>query len=300
MSQNDFVAIVVGQESIHNLRLSDLFRKLIGSQNVKRFLETRHLVEYLSENTSKPIGIFFDLFSYDSTMSTDTIGYIRNQYPASVFCMYVSSVERNVRWNELPSNWQKRLIHYYTIFKEPEDTELEPIVRRSLQSVMTEAAYNVQQTPIRLTSPNEENHLPPHFTQNPKDKLNNSVFISYSRVDWEPFVSQLVNRLRDNGLSLWIDQHLLVGGDDWMDAIGEALDTCKVLLLVMSPEALDSKFVKMEYRHFFNHDKTIVPLLYRPVKRIPPELSLTQYIDASKGGGDKVFRLITHTVKAKL
>ena len=105
------------------------------------------------------------------------------------------------------------------------------------------------------------------------------VFVSYSRADWDDFVSDLVKRLTDKGFRLWIDQDLIVGGDEWMDTIGEALDVCKVLVLVMSPEALESRYVKMEYRYFVNHDKKILPILCREVDRIPFELSTTQHVD---------------------
>jgi TIR domain-containing protein len=64
-----------------------------------------------------------------------------------------------------------------------------------------------------------------------------------------------------------------------MDAIGEALYECSVCLLAVSPDAIESRYVKMEYRFFFNNDKPIVPVIVRPVSRLPAELLGIQHID---------------------
>ena len=51
------------------------------------------------------------------------------------------------------------------------------------------------------------------------------------------------------------------------------------MLLVMSPEAINSKYVKMEYRYFFKQEKPIVPVLCRTVEDIPFELATLHYLD---------------------
>ncbi len=92
------------------------------------------------------------------------------------------------------------------------------------------------------------------------------------------FVSDLVNRMTTRGFQVWIDQQLLIGGNDWMDSVGDALATCNAFLLVMNPEALQSRYVKMEYRYCFNHGKPIVPVMIRPVD--PPfEIAGLHYLD---------------------
>lgn len=107
------------------------------------------------------------------------------------------------------------------------------------------------------------------------------IFLSYGREDWSDFVRPLVERLRSSGFHVWLDQHLLRGGDDWMDSINAALAGCNVMLLCISPEAMASKYVKYEYRYFFREDKTILPLLCRQAT-VPPELSGIQYLDYSE------------------
>src|ERR1043165_7157215 len=103
------------------------------------------------------------------------------------------------------------------------------------------------------------------------------VFISYSRTDWNQYVNPLVEHLRQQGITVWVDQHLLEGGDDWLDRINDALDKCQCMVLCLSPEALASNNVKMEYRYFIDEDKPIVPVMVRETK-LPAELRRLQHL----------------------
>jgi CheY-like chemotaxis protein len=98
-----------------------------------------------------------------------------------------------------------------------------------------------------------------------------SIFISYSRVDWKNFVEPMVQQMRDAGLNIWLDQTLLEGGQDWLDKINEVLDTCDYMVLCVSPDALKSPNVKIEYRYFFHQNKPIIPVICREAK-LPFEL----------------------------
>jgi hypothetical protein len=116
-----------------------------------------------------------------------------------------------------------------------------------------------------------------------------TVFISYSKNDWQGFVAGLVSELARESQKVWIDQNYIIGGDDWMDAIGDALQVCDTLLLVLSPEALTSRYVKMEYRYFFRQEKPIIPILYRQVDKMPFELATLHYIDFTQGDRAKSY-----------
>ncbi|MBK9747079.1 MAG: toll/interleukin-1 receptor domain-containing protein [Chloroflexi bacterium] len=104
-----------------------------------------------------------------------------------------------------------------------------------------------------------------------------SIFISYSRRDWESHVRPLVDRLRQAGFSVWVDQHLLQGGQDWRDEINAALDQCGRMILCVSPDALESKYVRLEYRYFLDENKPIIPVICREAKLLP-ELRPLQWI----------------------
>ncbi|MBN8635339.1 MAG: TIR domain-containing protein [Anaerolineae bacterium] len=103
------------------------------------------------------------------------------------------------------------------------------------------------------------------------------VFISYSRSDWPTYVQTLVAELRQNGIDTWVDQHLIEGGDDWLDRINQALEDCTAMVLCVSPQALASKWVKMEYRYFIDENKLIVPILLEETK-LPVELRPLQHL----------------------
>lgn len=116
------------------------------------------------------------------------------------------------------------------------------------------------------------------LAEHPKSlSLNPQIYVSYNRKDWDEFVQPLVSHLRPLGFNTWIDQRYLGGGDDWMDKINEALDESKYMILCISSDALESKYVKMEYRYFYNNNKPIIPVICRQVDRLPAELQGIQY-----------------------
>ena len=298
------LAVVAGPESLDNLRLSDTLRRIIGKERVHRFLELGHLNDFVAKKDEHPIVVFLDIFGLDLAEATALVGDVRESHPTVVFNLYVDKEEYKIRDSELPGAWSERFTHYFKTYKEKEDVEFEPIVRNSLRISQDEAEENILYGPLQITPSLRKGLIVPRQERPDSPPPQGLIFISYSRSDWPRFVSQLVEQIKGAGFSLWIDQQLLIGGDDWMDSIGEALDKCKVLLLVISPEALGSRYVKMEYRYFFNHDKRIIPVLAQKVDRIPPELSTTQYIDFTEVSNSASFQnlievLRKHMVTAK-
>ncbi|MBZ0277994.1 MAG: FHA domain-containing protein [Anaerolineae bacterium] len=98
------------------------------------------------------------------------------------------------------------------------------------------------------------------------------VFITYARDEWESIVVPLTVVLEDAGIRTWVDQYLSQSGDDWMVAIEQALSECWLLVVVVSPLALESRHVSMAYRYFYNREKPIIPFVFRTVPEMPPEL----------------------------
>jgi hypothetical protein len=93
-----------------------------------------------------------------------------------------------------------------------------------------------------------------------------TIFLSYSRIDWDEFVEPLVIELRQQGFKVWIDQLGIRSGTDWGDAVDEALKTCQRMVLCVSPNSMQSNQVKMEYRSFMRRNKTVLPLICREVE----------------------------------
>jgi hypothetical protein len=102
-------------------------------------------------------------------------------------------------------------------------------------------------------------------------------FFSYARTDSE-FVLQVAKDLRAVGANLWLDQLDIVPGQRWDRAVEEALKTCKGLIVVLSPESLDSNNVMDEVSYALEEGKLVVPIVVRS-SDIPFRLRRVQRID---------------------
>lgn len=94
------------------------------------------------------------------------------------------------------------------------------------------------------------------------------IFVSYSRQD-KPFVDRLVADIRralGKPDSVWYDVVGLEGGDDWIGSIEREITARPVMLLVLSPDAVDSYWVNEEIKIALNERKKIIPIMYRPCK----------------------------------
>lgn len=96
------------------------------------------------------------------------------------------------------------------------------------------------------------------------------VFISYSREDKDR-VLDLAARLRGAGVSIWIDQGGIDGAALWGEAIVNALESAKVLLLMVSESAVRSHNVAKEVVLTSERKGHILPILLEQTS-IPPSL----------------------------
>lgn len=103
------------------------------------------------------------------------------------------------------------------------------------------------------------------------------VFISYSRIDTD-FVNRLRAELEKNNYRAWVDRENLKGGQNWPDELEKAIQQCRVLLVVLSPESVTSKEVRKEFRYGQEIGKWVIPLYYRRCN-VPMGLNDIQWID---------------------
>lgn len=93
--------------------------------------------------------------------------------------------------------------------------------------------------------------------------MSNEIFISYSRRDQE-FVTRLASDLNTQVAGVWFDQSSIQLGEKWRDEIMEGIRDCKAFILVLSPDAMASRYVREEVNKALELGKTIFPVIYRP------------------------------------
>jgi hypothetical protein len=89
------------------------------------------------------------------------------------------------------------------------------------------------------------------------------VFLSHSHHD-KRLTARIAHELRRHGVPAWYSERHLVGAQQWLDEIGLALKRCDWFAVVLTPEAIDSMWVKRElYAALIDRkfNGRIVPLL---------------------------------------
>lgn len=95
--------------------------------------------------------------------------------------------------------------------------------------------------------------------------MSKDIFISYSRRDQE-FVTRLASDLDAHISGVWFDQSAIQAGEKWHDEILEGIHDCKAFILVLSPDTIESRYVREEVNKALELGKTIFPVIYRPAK----------------------------------
>jgi hypothetical protein len=101
---------------------------------------------------------------------------------------------------------------------------------------------------------------PSSAVQLPKNQ-SKKLFISYSHYD-EAFVKKLAGHLTEQGNVVWWD-YSIKGGQEWDREIEKAINECHHFLVVLTPQAVDSKWVRQEILFADKKGKDIIPLLFR-------------------------------------
>ncbi|MBC8171018.1 MAG: toll/interleukin-1 receptor domain-containing protein [Anaerolineae bacterium] len=124
------------------------------------------------------------------------------------------------------------------------------------------------------------------------------IFISYSRRDRQ-FAQQLSESLHTVGLGVWIDLQDIHAGSKWGEAIQEGLDNSQAMIVVISPDSMNSENVKDEWQYFFDHKKPIIPVLFRPAK-VHFQLNRIQHIDFHSQSYDAAFTALCEQLEHRL
>jgi hypothetical protein len=108
-----------------------------------------------------------------------------------------------------------------------------------------------------------------------------TIFMSYARLD-RHFAGFLENELKRRGYALWKDMTDIAAGEDWQEAISEAMEACSHFIVLLSSRSIDRPEVNRELGAALQARKTIIPILLEDCE-VPPQLRRFNYIDWRDG-----------------
>jgi formylglycine-generating enzyme required for sulfatase activity len=120
----------------------------------------------------------------------------------------------------------------------------------------------------------------PEPTAAPAGPVSIDLFLSYSRKD-SVAMRQVQEALRAAGLAVWTDEGLEPGTQSWQDALAEAVDQAQALVVLLSPYAAQSTWVKNEVGFAQTRNKRVFPVLVAgdAASSVPIGLINAQWID---------------------
>ena len=107
------------------------------------------------------------------------------------------------------------------------------------------------------------------------------IFISYSRKDMS-FVRKLAGDLEKAGYDVWWDLTDLRGGDDWVRVIPAAIESSQHFIIVLSPNSVESEWVRKEYTQALSLRRKIIPIMLEATG-VPFALNTINYINFTSG-----------------
>src|SRR5260370_35360902 len=97
------------------------------------------------------------------------------------------------------------------------------------------------------------------------------VFISYAQKDGE-VARSLSTQLAKRGLRVWLADDQVFPGDNVWSRIGEALETSRAMVVLLSPDSVRSENLRREIEFALgnpNYEGRVFPVLVRPTRDIP-------------------------------
>jgi hypothetical protein len=104
-----------------------------------------------------------------------------------------------------------------------------------------------------------------------------TVFIAYARED-EDMALALDRRLHNWNITSFIDTDQIRVGDNWRNIRLNALKSSVALLLICTPESMESNEVQFEWSYAMGKEIPVLPLIYRQ-SSLQPELGGLQALD---------------------
>lgn len=137
---------------------------------------------------------------------------------------------------------------------------------RAYRHVEMARAVKHPRVEARLRPPQERRVLPgrpPH-----------DVFVSYCTRD-KPVADAIVSRLEQGGIRCWVAPRDVIPGMVWGEAIVEAIETSRLMVVILSGEANESRQVIHEVERAVANDVVVVPFR---IDAIEPSRALSYYL----------------------
>ncbi|GEM_PF-6547060 len=119
------------------------------------------------------------------------------------------------------------------------------------------------------------------------DSPKSSAFVCHSSKDKE-FAEKIARDLQGRGIDVWFDKWDLEIGHDLTVKIQEAIAENQFLIIILSPDAMASEWVKKEFnaalvREIEERRVVVLPLMYKECQ-LPPFLEMKKYADFRNPG----------------
>src|SRR5262245_61240220 len=108
--------------------------------------------------------------------------------------------------------------------------------------------------------------------------MNQQIFISYKHSEKE-FCDMLIRQLEAAGFKVWVDADQLRAGENWREAINDAIRDSFALILVISPYSKMSEYVTYEWAFAQGAGIKVIPLMLIHTEKLHPQLENLQYLD---------------------
>ena len=96
------------------------------------------------------------------------------------------------------------------------------------------------------------------------------VFISHSHKD-EALAKKVATILQEDGLDVW-DENEILPGENWAEKIAQALNESKAMIVLLTPEALQSRWVQYEIEYALtkkSYSHRLFPVVIGTPQEIP-------------------------------
>jgi hypothetical protein len=130
------------------------------------------------------------------------------------------------------------------------------------------------------------------------------VFISYARAN-EILAKKVTKALERAGLDVWDAEREILPGDNWAEKIAEGLEESEAMVVLLTPDAINSKMVLREIEYALgkkSFNKRLIPVLVGSVDKhapssIPWILRHLTMVNLPEQGQEKGIEQITQLLK---